>query len=392
MKRYFFRMIVLFAIAAVTMTGCSAEDKTPSEAEMLLNTDQPAEKKVEYSEDDKAVIRELLEQGNNADVLGWDKDNLSSWWGVEWEVISGEKYIVTVDLSDCDVTGDLDVRGLKHLKRLYLRSTGITALNVSGLPDLEWLDCSYSEIERLDLSDLTDNMIYIDCMYNYLDVEDIEKFCLKVKGNEGFSEAFYKPQFINADVSEFNKNDLECLEMISDRQEIINWDMTKPGRIYGVKWVLKDGEYRAREINLSNYTDITGIIDLSGFDKLIGFSVSCTMVKEVRLPQGITEIPERAFYGCMELERIRIPDSVNIVGSEAFGNCPALKAIYFEGNSPMSIGVNIITPSSYIEPGQNFPTVYYKASTKGWDSRYWKDYKLVPMDDGDKAKKKTARS
>lgn len=387
MKRHFLIVVALLVIAVVTMTGCSAEDKVSSKDEMPLNNEQPTNKTEDYSAEDKAVMRKLLEQGNNADVLGWDKDNVLSWWGVEWEAISGKKYIITVDISDCDVTGDLDVRGLKHLKRLYLRSTGITSLNVSGLPELEWLDCSYSELEKLDLSRLTDNMIYIDCMYNYLDVEDIEEFCQKVKENEGFGEAFYLPQFINADISEFNKNDLECLEKIRDSQEIINWDMTKPGRIHGVTWVLIDGEYRVGKIDLSAYTYLNGKVDLSSLDELREFNVSCTMVKEVMLPQEIAEIPERAFYGCMELEKIRIPGSVKRLGAEAFWNCIELKEIYFEGNSPMSIGVNIITPP-YMTLNNNFPTIYCKASTKGWDSSYWEDYKVVVMDDGEKTKKK----
>lgn len=58
---------------------------------------------------------------------------------------------------------------------------------------------------------------------------------------------------VNFQISVFNKGDLECLEKIRDSQEIINWDMTKPGRIHGVTWVLIDGEYRVGKIDLSIY-------------------------------------------------------------------------------------------------------------------------------------------
>lgn len=61
----------------------------------------------------------------------------------------------------------------------------------------------------------------------------------------------------------------------------------------------------------------------------------------------MSEIAEKAFYSCMELEKIEIPGSVDKVGSEAFANCPVLKVVYFEGNSPKSLGVHIITENMF---------------------------------------------
>lgn len=52
------------------------------------------------------------------------------------------------------------------------------------------------------------------------------------------------------------------------------------------------------------------------------------IVKEVVFPQGIAEIPEKAFYLCMELEKVEVPGSVDKVGSEAFANCPVLKEVH----------------------------------------------------------------
>lgn len=118
----------------------------------------------------------------------------------------------------------------------------------------------------------------------------------------------------------------------------------------------------------------------SSFDELTDLNLSCTMVKEVVLPQGISEIPEKAFYSCMELEKVEVPGSVDKVGSEAFANCPVLKSVYFDGNSPKSLGVHIITENVFTD---EFATVYYSKSTERWDSSYWEDYKLSVLDGRD---------
>ena len=50
-------------------------------------------------------------------------------------------------------------------------------------------------------------------------------------------------------------------------------------------------------------------------------------LKNVFIPDSVTEIGSSAFYGCKELETIDIPDSVVKIGSSAFGGCKSLKEI-----------------------------------------------------------------
>ena len=52
----------------------------------------------------------------------------------------------------------------------------------------------------------------------------------------------------------------------------------------------------------------------------------CTNLKEITLPNGITEIGWASFYGC-RLSSIVIPEGVTSIGWEAFHQCEALQIV-----------------------------------------------------------------
>lgn len=48
---------------------------------------------------------------------------------------------------------------------------------------------------------------------------------------------------------------------------------------------------------------------------------------DVTIPEGVTTIEDRAFYGCSSLEDLRLPQSLTKIGEAAFSRCPRLKMI-----------------------------------------------------------------
>lgn len=54
----------------------------------------------------------------------------------------------------------------------------------------------------------------------------------------------------------------------------------------------------------------------------------CRNLESVKIPNTVTSIKHRAFQNCRNLESIIIPSSVNSIGISAFSGCKALKDIY----------------------------------------------------------------
>ena len=48
------------------------------------------------------------------------------------------------------------------------------------------------------------------------------------------------------------------------------------------------------------------------------FSQACDQLKTITIPEGVTSIPNSAFYTCNTLDTINIPSSVRTIGQSAF--------------------------------------------------------------------------
>ena len=63
----------------------------------------------------------------------------------------------------------------------------------------------------------------------------------------------------------------------------------------------------------------------------------------VTIPDGVTSIGGRAFYGCVTLTDVTIPESVTTIGDYAFSNCRELTNVLFKGDAPV-INENPFSP------------------------------------------------
>ena len=85
-------------------------------------------------------------------------------------------------------------------------------------------------------------------------------------------------------------------------------------------------------------------LDLSktALEKVGGFE-GCTALKQIKLPDSVTGISERAFYQCTALESIDLPANLERIDREAFGNCTSLKSITVPAKLDLVNGMDAVT-------------------------------------------------
>lgn len=85
------------------------------------------------------------------------------------------------------------------------------------------------------------------------------------------------------------------------------------------------GQYACNECgSLETVVLPTNLDDFSGWC----IFRNCRNLKNIAIPENVTEIPNGTFSICRNLESIIIPSSVNSIGISAFSECKALKDIY----------------------------------------------------------------
>ena len=82
------------------------------------------------------------------------------------------------------------------------------------------------------------------------------------------------------------------------------------------------------ECAFANCTDLAGVVFHDGIQKIGWGAFQNTGIKRLALPE-ISVIEQSAFEHCIYLKEIRIPDSVSDIGEHAFDNCPLLHDIVF---------------------------------------------------------------
>lgn len=68
----------------------------------------------------------------------------------------------------------------------------------------------------------------------------------------------------------------------------------------------------------------------------------CSSLQSVTLPDNLTSIANEAFLSCYSLHDINIPSGVTTIGGNAFNGCSGLAAIYFNPETPPTLGADAL--------------------------------------------------
>ncbi len=87
-----------------------------------------------------------------------------------------------------------------------------------------------------------------------------------------------------------------------------------------------------KEIKQAAFSSCASLVSVefeegSKLEKLEDVFSLCVKLKNISIPEGVTEYGYTMFFGCSSLESIEIGASVEKIGSKAFSNCPKLSGI-----------------------------------------------------------------
>ena len=117
--------------------------------------------------------------------------------------------------------------------------------------------------------------------------------------------------------------------------------------------------------NYDSRNDCNAIIETASNTLIAG-------CKNTIIPNNVTNIGKRAFYGCSGLTSVIIPNSVTSIGNFAFYNCSGLTSVTALNPTPVAITQNVFTNRTnatlYVPKGSKDA---YKAAD------YWKEFKEI---------------
>ena len=83
-------------------------------------------------------------------------------------------------------------------------------------------------------------------------------------------------------------------------------------------------------------------VSFSGLLTTMGeFAFGGCSLRDITLPEGLSELPSMTFYGCTSLSNVHLPGSIRTIGYNAFYNCLSLKKI------TLPEGLNIINEYAF---------------------------------------------
>jgi hypothetical protein len=98
---------------------------------------------------------------------------------------------------------------------------------------------------------------------------------------------------------------------------------------YGLKEIVIPSKYKHYTVT----TILGGTVSLIGNAESFAF---CENLEKITLPNTITKICDRAFYGCVNLKEVNIPSEITHIGNYVFTDCDKLQ--YYEDEDGLYLG------------------------------------------------------
>lgn len=153
----------------------------------------------------------------------------------------------------------------------------------------------------------------------------------------------------------------ELYEYASQDEYAWNADRSRISKVVIADGITNIPDYAFYECASLDAADIPNSVDSIGNSAFYG----CRALKSVEIPNSVTTIGDSAFYLCQSIESIVIPDSVTSIDAKAFCNCSSLKTV------EMSQNVTLLSDSvfgyCYVLKSINIPDGIVAIGAKAFD-------------------------
>lgn len=263
------------------------------------------------------------------------------------------QYMESVDLSGLDTSNTTNMATMFG-KCCSLKSVDLSKLDISKVTTMAGMFSTCVNLLQIDISNFdTRNVTKMKYMFDFCKklqaVDFSNKDLSKVEEIDTMFQCCYalkKADFSGTSLLSLTDTSVmfnQCKELESiDVSGFETSKVTDMCYMFAQCHLLK--EIDVSNFNTSNVKDMDAMfmgcamseLDISMFDmsnckKVTAMFKNCTALKEVNLPDSMTEIDARTFYNCSILEYLYIPQALTVIGENAFYGCDAYYTKWHQG-------------------------------------------------------------